>query len=256
MTKVQQLDAARELTPPTFDLRRQALFLDIDGTLAELQDDPSAVRLSPQTHELLRQLTARASGAVAIISGRRLLDADDVVGDSVTSVAGLHGLEYRLDNARFLAKPSATLSRAVGVVRSLARAGEIDVRIEDKGAGVAIHYRHAPQQESRIRYITEAIAHLHGIRALHGNMVSELLPHGSTKGDAVRFFMAHAPFADRVPVAVGDDLTDEDAFAACSALGGSGVIVGPRPDTRAQYRLQNVAQVEAWLKAALTENRS
>lgn len=82
-----------------------------------------------------------------------------------------------------------------------------------------------------------------------GKMVVELRPPGADKGDAVRAFMGQDPFAGARPVFVGDDLTDEHAFAAAAALGGDGVLVGATRSTKARYRLPSVAAVAAWLEA-------
>ena len=81
-------------------------------------------------------------------------------------------------------------------------------------------------------------------------MVVELRPTGATKGDALRAFMTEPDFAGARPVFVGDDLTDEHAFEAAGELGGAGILVGPPRETAAAYRLDSVAAVDAWLRAA------
>jgi trehalose 6-phosphate phosphatase len=80
-------------------------------------------------------------------------------------------------------------------------------------------------------------------------MVAELRPEGADKGGALRRLMAEPPFAGARPVFVGDDLTDEDAFEAASALGGEGVLVGPARPSAARWRLDGVVDVTAWLEA-------
>ena len=75
----------------------------------------------------------------------------------------------------------------------------------------------------------------------------ELRPAGDDKGTAIRRFMARAPFAGRMPVFVGDDLTDEAGFEVVNALGGISVLVGDRAGTQATYRLADPAAVLAWL---------
>jgi trehalose 6-phosphate phosphatase len=95
-----------------------------------------------------------------------------------------------------------------------------------------------------------ALAQERGWSVQHGNMVVELRPHGATKGDALRAFMAEPEFSGARPVFVGDDLTDEHGFEAAAELRGAGVLVGPPRATAARYRLDCVAAVAEWLDSA------
>lgn len=90
---------------------------------------------------------------------------------------------------------------------------------------------------------------------MRGKMVVELLPPDAAKGDALRDFMKVAPFAERTPVMVGDDVTDESAFEAANALGGFSILVGHVRETAARHRLESVAAVRAWLAHALEAAR-
>jgi trehalose 6-phosphate phosphatase len=83
---------------------------------------------------------------------------------------------------------------------------------------------------------------------MHGHCVFELKQRRISKGTALRAFMAEAPFAGRVPIYAGDDVTDEDGIEAAQALGGWGVRVGPGA-TAARYRLADVDAVARWLGA-------
>jgi trehalose 6-phosphate phosphatase len=78
-------------------------------------------------------------------------------------------------------------------------------------------------------------------------MVAELLPKGFNKGAAVHSLMAAKPFEGSLPIFIGDDVTDEDGFAAAADLGGFGILVGPARETAAGYRLEGVQEVYAWL---------
>ena len=82
-------------------------------------------------------------------------------------------------------------------------------------------------------------------------MVVELKPGERTKADAVKDFMSASPFAGRMPIAVGDDVTDEDAFRAVAALGGHAILVGAERPTAARWRLDDTSAVFAWLKQGL-----
>jgi trehalose 6-phosphate phosphatase len=90
----------------------------------------------------------------------------------------------------------------------------------------------------------------HSLTVQDGAMVSELRTPGAHKGDSLAFFATRPPFSGFAPVMVGDDLTDEHAFAQAEALGGYGVLVGPRRPTRARFGLPSVAAVLAWLDTA------
>ena len=82
-------------------------------------------------------------------------------------------------------------------------------------------------------------------------MVVELRVPGPNKGGAVGAFMAEPPFVGNTPVFLGDDFTDESGFEAAQALGGFGVVVGPRRPTAARYALRDVAATRAWLWRAI-----
>jgi trehalose 6-phosphate phosphatase len=123
--------------------------------------------------------------------------------------------------------------------------------VEDKGAAVALHYRGDPSAGPAARELVRALAAHLGLLAQDGDMVAELRAAGPDKGDAVAAFMSEAPFAGFTPVFVGDDFTDENGFRAAIALGGYGVVVGPRRPTLAAYALEGVAATRAWLGQAV-----
>jgi len=124
------------------------------------------------------------------------------------------------------------------------------VLIERKPFGLALHYRAAPLAERTCHAVAETIAAKAGWRVQPGKMVVELTPAGVDKGGALSAYMTRPGFAGTRPVMIGDDLTDEPAFAMAQALGGLGVLVGARP-TSARYRLLDVAAVHAWLEAGV-----
>ena len=92
---------------------------------------------------------------------------------------------------------------------------------------------------------------MEGVELLRGKCVLEVKPRGIHKGQAIADFMTQAPFAGRIPVFVGDDVTDEAGFAAVQALGGWGIKVGEGP-TMAQHRCMTPAALRGWLSAART----
>lgn len=239
------------LPPPPPDLIQDAaLFLDFDGTLVELADRPDSIAVSPQLPSLLQRLAQRLQGRVAILSGRSIADLEAHLDCKGMAVAGSHGLELRLADGTAL--PLA-VPPGFGEVRSeiaAFAAATQGLLVEEKPAGIALHYRQAPEAEIAAIALMERIAADHDLLLQHGKMVVELRPPGADKGDALRTFMAEPPFAGARPVVVGDDLTDEHAFRAAAALSGAAVLVGPERETAATYRLPSVAAVADWLGGA------
>lgn len=238
--------------PPLFDVSRHALFLDLDGTLVEIEEHPDDVVAGDGLRTLLRRVCDAASGAVALITGRTIEDADRILGGAIANIAGVHGLEHRINGKLNRDHAAASeLRAALEDVRDLAAAGALEAMIEEKGASVALHYRHAPELEQVVRACAAQIAARHRLRMLPGKMVIEIVAGAHTKGDAVRSFLRSAPFARRAPVAIGDDVTDEDAFAAAARAGGFAIRVGESRSSSAAYRLATPAAVHAWLEASL-----
>ncbi len=240
-----------KLPPPPPDLiDGAALFLDFDGTLIELAESPDAINVPPRLGLLLARLQRRLQGRVAIVSGRSVADLERYIPVPDIPFSGSHGLELRLGDGTRVPLHSPLGMRSVRErVRLFAHDRE-GLLVEDKPAGVALHYRRAPDQERRISHFMEELAREAELVLQRGNMVVELRPPGADKGDAVRALMGEDPFAGARPIFLGDDLTDEHAFQAVAGMDGAGVLVGPARNTAAQYRLPSVAAVAEWLEAA------
>lgn len=225
-----------------------AYFLDVDGTLLELARTPQAVHVGQEIVELIRALHAATGGAVALVSGRSLADLDQRFGLGQLPAAGQHGLEVRDasgDIRRHAAGPAPTSRVTEGLAPLLVQ--ETGLLIEDKGSTVAVHYRTAPQLGVALRARLQLIVDcMDGFELQPGKLVLEIKPVGHDKGSAVGEFMATAPFRDRIPVFIGDDLTDEKAFAVVNRLNGLSVKVGPGRSC-ASYRLSDVPAVRRWL---------
>jgi trehalose 6-phosphate phosphatase len=244
--------AASSAAPPLFDVRQHALFLDLDGTLVDIEARPQDVVAGDALRALLRRACGAAGGAMALITGRTISDADRILGGAIANIAGVHGLEHRINGKLNRDHEAASeLNAALEDVRDLVNAGVLHARIEEKGASVALHYRHAPEIEQDVRACAAQIAARHRLRTLPGKMVIEIVAGAHTKGEALDTFMRAAPFAGRLPVAVGDDVTDEDAFAAAARAGGFAIRVGESRSSSAAYRLATPAAVHDWLAASL-----
>jgi trehalose 6-phosphate phosphatase len=236
--------------PPDALLEGAALFLDFDGTLVELAETPDAILVPPRLGALLDRLRARLSGRLAILSGRALGDLERHLPTSGIAFSGSHGLELRLaGGGRLPLSVPMGLDEIHRQVRDFG-SGIEGLIVEEKPAGIALHFRKVPEAAADVAAFMEKVARDHGFTVQHGNMVAELRPVGATKGDALRAFMTEPEFAGARPLFVGDDLTDEHGFAAAAELGGAGILVGPMRKTGAAYNLSSVAAVADWLEAA------
>lgn len=242
--------SARLAAPPRLDPARSALFADLDGTLTPIRPRPSDVGPDPARAALLAAARRALGGALAVVSGRGLADLDRILDGQVGALAAVHGLVRRgADGALSEAGWAGALDPARGAIADFL-AGRPALAAEDKGAAIALHFRADPAAADACHALVRALADDHGLRVQAGDQVVELRAPGPGKGDAVRAFMAEPPFAGRIPVFVGDDLTDEDGFAAAERLGGFGVVVGPRRPTGARYALADPAAALAWLAAS------
>lgn len=235
------------------DIRRAALFLDLDGTLAPIARAPDAVTLGETEKAVLARAAAALEGRVAVISGRVIDEVDRILGYGLRCVAGVHGLQRRAENGLLsTAEPHPDLERARRVFGMAAKADRRLI-LEEKELSIALHYRQAPDAEAAVAKSAERLSERTGLILQKGDMVSELRSPGPHKGDALKAFMAEAPFSGAAPVFVGDDLTDEAGFLAARALGGFGVLVGRDRETLAEMRLENPQAVVRWIDESIFE---
>lgn len=235
---------------PKLDTRQSALFLDFDGTLAELAPQPEAVHVPDELISLLAQLSVALDGALAVVSGRRLSDLDTFLAPLHLPSAAEHGAECRLASGERHSGPRPPLGQVLRVAQALADQ-HVGLRMERKSAAVALHYRQAPELEALcLAAMSEAVRRSPGLELLQGKCVLEAKPAGVDKGRAIAAFMAEPPFAGRLPVFAGDDTTDEPGFAWVQAAGGDGVKVGSGPSL-AQHRCPDPFALRDWLAASL-----
>jgi trehalose 6-phosphate phosphatase len=232
--------------PPDLRVDEIALFLDVDGTLVEIEREPGAVHVPERLCRVLADLQGVGGGALALVSGRSLEQLDRLFSPLRLNAAGLHGLERRKPDPVVFAPARARLDRFAS-----AHAG---VLLEDKGLTLALHYRKAPELENAAKALAQAVAAASGgaLVLLEGKKVLELKPPGGDKGEAIAAFMDEPPFAGRRPVFAGDDVTDEAGFATINRLGGISIRIGAdaRP-TAALYGHRDVSSMQDWLLGLL-----
>ncbi|XAH22923.1 trehalose-phosphatase [Xylophilus sp. GW821-FHT01B05] len=228
-----------------------ALFLDFDGTLADLAPNPDAVRIPLGLVPMLATLYERLDGALAIITGRAITDVDHFLAPLALPAAGEHGAQYRLPSGQPVAMPALDLTPAISAMEWLA-AQHHGLLVERKSRSVALHYRHAPDLGRLCEAaLQEVVARMQGVELLHGKYVLEVKSASVNKGQAIEAFMTTAPFAGRTPIFAGDDVTDEAGFAVVTRLGGRGIKVGEGP-TLAEHRCLSPASLRGWLASART----
>ncbi|HEX6638218.1 MAG TPA: trehalose-phosphatase [Steroidobacteraceae bacterium] len=226
------------------------LFLDVDGTLLELADSPGGVAVDEKLMPLLERLRAGAGGALALVSGRTIQNLDDLLGNPALPMAGLHGCERRDATGHLHVAPIAREQLAdvrAGLERLVAR--HPGLMLEDKGAGLALHFLKARDLENELRAEVALLAAplVPRFAILDGHAVIEVKPAAHTKDSAVMAFMGEQPFSGRVPIFIGDDQTDYGGFAAVRRFaGGLAIAVGPR--VKSEWWLPDPVAVRHWLE--------
>ena len=225
---------------------RWLLLLDFDGTLVPMVDDPNGVSLDPPVQRVLCQLARHRGSSVYIMSGRRLADLRRRVRIPGVRLLGLYGWE----------KPGATLPPEQK--RLLRRAKRWlaqwlpalpGIELEDKGFALAVHYRGARLPVVRLAGLIVLLARdlsRAGLHLLKGKNIWELLPRAvGGKGRATQGLLEGLP-ADTMPIFIGDDTTDESAFAVIRH--GLAVRVGGPTKTQAPFCLRNPGEVREFLE--------
>ena len=199
---------------------------------------------------------------MALISGRSMHDIDRLFAPLALPVAGQHGIERR-DADGIDPPPRGRRSKASSapprkLVAAHRRASGLV--LEDKGMTLALHYRRAPAArrtlaEREMRALA-AVAGRRTSRCSRARSWSRSSPAASDKGTAIAEFMAEAPFAGRMPVFVGDDLTDEHGFALVNRLGGHSVKVGAGRDATRAGACPTPRRCAAWPAMRCVEHRA
>lgn len=237
------------------------LFLDYDGTLAGFAPTPDDVLPDPEVIDLLARLAAHPCLRVAVISGRRLAHVQKLAPVSGILLAGTYGVELqtaageRIERASFQAvRPHLEMLKArwQGLI-----AGQEGFYLEDKGRALALHARFAVDAlaETVLAAAREAAAPVietGPFRLLGGHKFLEVGPRLADKGRTVSYVLQHFRWPGALPVYLGDDDKDEEAFDAIHAHGGIAIVVAAAPRlTQADCRLESPQAVRRWLESLL-----
>jgi trehalose 6-phosphate phosphatase len=224
-----------------------ALFLDFDGTLVGLRRSPGQVWLDDSVRRILRRLARHPRVDVWIVSGRRLADLWKRAAVAGVKYVGLHGWER--PGRASAAKATKSFLQSVRRLAAERLSGLPGIWVEDKGFSFVVHYRGADARAvQRARAVfRQTLKPLESrLRVLEGKKVWEVLPREvEGKGAAVREVLAGLPGAT-LALYVGDDTTDELAFAALPR--GITVRVGVPRRSRARFRLRNPEEVREFLE--------
>lgn len=242
------------------------LFLDYDGTLTPIVKTPDRAAIPAGTKRILRELSELSQCRVAIISGRMLRSVKRMAGLRGIIYAGNHGLEIEGPKIKFLSPVSSSYRALLIKIRDELHkklSGIKGVLIEDKGLTLSLHYRLVNKKDiPRVETIFHetVIVYLVGnkIKFKSGKMVLEIRPPVNwDKGKVVLWLLARRQFkqgTNILPVYIGDDVTDEDAFKVLRNRGLT-IFVGKPKESFAKYYLKNTRQVVQFLKNILRLKR-
>lgn len=230
---------------------RIALFLDFDGTLSKIVPTPGDAELDPKIRSILKSLIARSDFNVSIVSGRALADVRQRACLTNVIYVGNHGLEIESDSICFREPEAEALRRelrCLSLQLKLALSDTDGLEIEDKGLTLSVHYRRVTEhlQDWVRRVAFGTVDRFPAFHCREGKMVLEVKPQVNWhKGYAVKWIAREILPASSLPIYIGDDVTDEDAFAALPD--GITIRVGEAAETHAQYSLSDVHAVGQFL---------
>lgn len=242
--------------------RRPSVFLDYDGTLTPIVARPDLAVLGEATRQVLRELAALCT--VAVVSGRDLADIQHRVGLDRLSYAGSHGFDIAGPNGlRIEHEGGAELVSAIAAAARELGHALADVEgalVEPKRFAVSVHFRQvAPDRVGEVEgAVDRVLAGFPELKKSHGKMLYELRPRLDwDKGRAVLWLLSALGEADgeHLPIYIGDDLTDEDAFRALRDRG-LGIIVDGPEETAARYGLADSESVGRFLARLAEELRA
>ncbi len=259
MTQTAQLNHAVDLFDDLQNIKQRvassnhvALFLDFDGTVSPIVSNPGEAKLDPEIRSILNSLIARSDFHVSLLSGRAVADLRARAGLTNVIYVGNHGLEIEGDSTCFREPQAEALRRelrSLSLQLKLALSDTEGVEIEDKGLTLSVHFRRLIEQlHDWVRHVTfSTVTRQRSFTCREGKMVLEVKPKIAWhKGYAVKWILREVLPHSSLPICIGDDVTDEDAFAAISE--GITIRVGTSGDTRAQYIVPDVHALGEFLQ--------
>ena len=241
------------------------LFLDYDGTLADFAPTPEHVNPDPDVVELLRSLSQDPRLRVAVVSGRRLSHVRSLLPVPGLLLAGTYGIELQTPEGEQINRTAyENIRPALDVLKPHWEhliAGREGFFLEDKGWALALHARFADEHEAEQildvgRQMAREAAGSGPYRLLGGHKFLEIGPTLANKGCTVEYLLGHYPWPGALPVYLGDDDKDEEAFGAIKAQGGIAILVASEPrKTKANYRLESPQAARRWLRTLPVRRR-
>jgi trehalose-phosphatase len=229
------------------------LFLDYDGTLTPIVSKPKKARISARVRTLIKELNSYPWIRIAIVSGRSLQDIKKMAGVKGIIYAGNHGLEIQDGKGKIKKTVPVTSYPLLKSVKSSLRhslKGINGVIIEDKGPTMSVHFRMAsPGMRKTVKRVFRKTISPYlsskNLKVTYGKMVLEVRPAVEwDKGNAVLALLGKTR---ALPVYIGDDITDNDAFRALKGKGICIFVGRPGKDIAADYYLKDPTEVEIFL---------
>jgi trehalose-phosphatase len=234
------------------------LFLDYDGTLADFAPTPEHVDLDLEVIDVLTRLVQQPDIRIAVVSGRQLGQVRLLLPVPGVLLAGTYGIELQTPGGRRIERVSSDTIRPVldDLKPRWERlmAGREGFFLEDKYWALALHARFAEDGEANIvleeaRRMAADAASAGPLRLLGGHKFLEIGPRLANKGQTVAYLLDHYPWPGALPIYLGDDDKDEEAFGVIKARGGMAILVAREPrNTQADCRLESPQAVRHWLQ--------
>lgn len=238
--------------------KRVVFFLDYDGTLTPIVEHPDLATLDDSTREIVRAIAAAYT--TAIVTGRTHAKARGFVQLDELYYAGSQGFDMVGPNdfKYQVADSYIPALQAIQVTLAGLLEGIKGMMIEDNTFSLSVHYRNVAVEEHKkvLDAVESALSEFPALRKTEGKMVFELRPAVDWhKGKAVEWLIDMVtkdhPHEQIIPIYIGDDTTDEDAFRALLPVGGIGIVVRDKPctnrDTDAAFFLNDPTEVTSFL---------
>lgn len=242
------------------------LFLDYDGTLSPIVEEPDKALMSDGIRSLLKELSSSNKFKLAIVSGRALSNVKKLVGLDNIVYVGNHGLEIDGPKLKFRSPVSPKTASIIKNIYSelYNKLSKIKgIIIEDKNFTLSVHYRLVNKDKVELvnKIIEEVIRPYlkeRSVKVNSGKKVIEIKPPIEwNKGKVVLWLLGREDFVTEekpvMPIYIGDDVTDEDAFLALKNRGIT-IFVGKPRLSEAKYYLKDIREVESFLREILSYN--